>query len=125
MAADTVKHGRSVDSIVEGGCDGEFHRAILLSDLAGNLEAVVGEFAYDTDEPASDLLRMAHDLQAHVERLSITADATLTLNRTCDACGGDGKDWRLQEPERSMNPCEDCGGTGAASRDSQQTEETT
>lgn len=108
-----TKLGRSAESILESGAGGEFHRAIALADLGSALYGVIEEFSYDTNEPATDLLRMARDLQQHLERLQIADDAELTLDRTCDACDGDAKDHGLQEPERSQNPCGDCQGTGA------------
>lgn len=106
------KFGRSVETIVEAGGGGVYHRAIFLSDLDSATYGVREEFAYDTGEAASELVRLVGELRAHLERLSIADDATLTLHRECSACGGDGKDWRLQEPERSMNECQDCLGRG-------------
>lgn len=122
MTTETASHGRSVDSIVEGAAGGVFHRAVLLSDLSGTLYAVHEEFSYDDTEEAQELVRRTSALMEHLELLSISEKAELTVNRTCDACGGDGKDWRLQEPERSVNPCEDCNGTGwLASRQNEET----
>lgn len=113
MATDTTNHGRSADDILEAGAGGVYHRAIYIAELDSASYGVEEEFAYDEDEVAVELVRLVRDLRAHLSRLSITEDAALTLDRTCPACGGDGKDWRLQEPERSQNPCEDCEGTGS------------
>jgi hypothetical protein len=109
---ETIQAGRDPESIVEGGAGGDYCRALILTELDNAAYAVEEEFSYDTNEPATDLVRLIKDLRAHLERLSVADDATLTVHRVCSACGGDGKDWHLQEPERSMNPCEDCDGRG-------------
>jgi hypothetical protein len=114
-----VKHGRRAEDICEGGAGGEYHRAILLSDLGSTVEAVEAEFAYDIDEPASDLLRLVRDLKVHLERLSITTEAELVLDRTCGACGGSGHHWKLGQGDA----CDECGGTGVALREQRASEE--
>jgi hypothetical protein len=103
--ADTKTIGRRPEDILEGGAGGEWHRALLLSDLLGNLEAVAEEFSYDLTDEARDLLRLAADLQSHVDKLAVTGNADLTANKECRACGGEGR-------YGSVDPCEECDGTG-------------
>jgi hypothetical protein len=105
--AEATKHvGRSADDIVESGAGGEFHRAVILTDLASAAYGAEAEFAYDTDEPATDLVRLCRDLQALLERLSIDeATATLTLNRECRRCSGSGE-------AGDTGGCLECGGSG-------------
>jgi hypothetical protein len=74
--------GRKPYDIVDGGAGGEFHRALALEDLSSACEVIVEEFAYDTGEPASHLLMLVKDLQAHLTQLRITDDALLTLEES-------------------------------------------
>lgn len=101
-----VKTGRSPEAICEGETGGKLHRAIILSDLAGDLYVVTEEFSYDENDAAKDLVRLAVALKEHVERLAITDDSELTLDHECGACGGRGS-W-----DGKGTPCNECGGTG-------------
>lgn len=93
--------GRSADDIIDGGAGGEFSRALMLFELDGMAETVRTEFMYDDGDPAKELYRLVLELQAHLNKLSVTVGAELTLHRYCEACGG-------------VDPhgCEECDGDG-------------
>lgn len=90
MTTDQTVRGRAASDIVEGGAGGEFHRALALAELDTAAYVIEEEFAYDINEPATDLLRLCGDLRAHLARLSVTYSAELTLNRECGMCSGVG-----------------------------------
>lgn len=100
-----IKHGRSATDICEAGAGGELHRAILLEELGGAVYAVGEEFGYDDGEPAGELVRLANALRDHLDRISITEDAALTLRRRCMRCSGAGM--TTNEPK-----CVECDGAG-------------
>lgn len=110
MTTDT-KRGRSAERIVEGGAGGLYHRALAIFELDNALYAAGEEFRYDETEPANGLVQLVDALRAHVATLSLTDDAELTLDRACDACGGNGLHW-----DHQGDPCPDCKGTGVEVR---------
>lgn len=110
MPEATKTHGRSAEDIVEAGAGGEYYRALILTELDSATCGIEEEFAYDTSEEALELSRLVRDLRAHLERLSVTEDAELTMYRQCRRCSGDGK-------TAGEDPCAECGGSGSVHAD--------
>jgi DnaJ-class molecular chaperone len=106
----TNQGGRSAGDIVEGGAGGEFCRALNLVELDSAAYAVEEEFAYETGQPAEDLLRLVRDLRGHLARLGVReSDAALTLDRECRRCSGHGS---VQVGPDALADCDACTGTG-------------
>lgn len=97
--------GRSAYSIVESEAGCLYSVAIGVSELEGSLEWAIAEFEYEQSDEAKELVTLCRALTDHLDRVSITEDGTLTLNRICARCGGDGE-------TRGEDPCAECGGSG-------------
>lgn len=100
--------GRSAESIVEDEYGSVYHRALALHMLGSELDGVEAEFAYDTEEPAQELLRLVRDLQAHLMCLGLTEKGVLTLKRECECCSGIG----TYNDAEVTKTCEECEGDG-------------
>jgi hypothetical protein len=97
--------GLSPDEIVERESGSYLSTALILAELGGTVEMAEAEFQYYEELEAVDLVRLCRELRAHLDRISLSRDGHLTLNRECRRCSGAGQ-------TRGEDPCIECDGRG-------------
>ena len=105
MSVKNTAPGRSVESVLEDGAHTLETRAWLLGELNNAAYAVAETFP--ADGPAAEVVSLARRLEWLIDRISLTEDGEITLDRRCGCCGGDGTDHRGEQ-----DACEECVGTG-------------
>jgi hypothetical protein len=70
-------HSRSPTDICEAESGSLLHKAILLCDLGGNLEAVVAEWEYDDSEVAREFVALCREFSEIIEQTHLTDTGAL------------------------------------------------
>lgn len=75
--ADKSNHGRSPADICEGEVGGVLHKAMLLSELGGDLEGVIAEWEHDEAPLAVEFVDLCRDFLKVIDGTHLADDGSL------------------------------------------------